>query len=91
MVEQELVLTEEPAKDVQISLDSQEEVPEREEERPGTELPRRSERVKKPCIHYGIDEYADIACHVALQAAEIEEPSTIEEALTSSNSEEWKS
>ena len=84
-------VTEEPARDVQISLDNQEEdVPEREEEQPDTELPRRSERVKKPTVRYGIDEYADVVYHVALHAAEVEEPSTIEEALTSNNSEEWK-
>ena len=74
--EQEVM--EEPARDVQISLDNQEEdVPEREVEQPDAELPRRSERVKKPTVRYGIDEYADVACHVAFHATEIEEPFTI--------------
>ena len=82
---------EEPARDVQISLDNQEEdVPEREVELPDAELPRRSERVKKPTVRYGIDEYADVACHVAFHATEIEEPFTIEEALASNNAEQWK-
>ena len=83
-------VSEEPAKDVQISLDKQEDAPEREEEQPDTEPLRRSDRVRKPCVRYGIDEYVDVACHIAFQATEIEEPSTIEEALTGNNSKEWK-
>jgi len=83
-------ITGEAGKDVKIILDSEQEgAPEEAPEsiQSDTGLPRRSDRVRKPCICYGIDEYA---CHVALQAAEIEEPSNIEEALSGSNSEQWK-
>jgi len=73
--------TGEAGKDVEIILDcKQEEAPESVQSDTG--LPRQSDRVRKPCIRYGIDEYA---CNVALQAAEIEEPSNIEEALSGSN------
>lgn len=86
---QDLEVLEEPSTEVQVSLDSQEEKePEREEEL--VEPRQQSERIRKPCIRYGFDEFADVACHVALQATEIEEPSTIEEALSSNHSEEWK-
>ena len=78
--------TQEPKKNIQINLDyQQEEVP--DDDQSDANLPRRSDRVRKPCIRYGIHEYVN---HVAFLAAEIEEPSTIEEALSGSNSKEWK-
>ncbi len=52
--------------------------------------PRRSNRSRRPCVRFGYDDTANTACHVALQAAEIEEPSTIEEALSSDHAEEWQ-
>ena len=45
---------------------------------------RRSQRVRQKPLRYGIDEYADSVC----QAVKIEEPTTIEEALSGSYSEE---
>ena len=55
--------------------------------------PRQSTRVtkgKKP-MYYGFDEYADVTemTHIALRAT-IEEPKTIQEALNSEYSEQWK-
>ena len=79
--------TEEGTKDVQISLDSHQEEETARDSQPDVSLPRRSDRTRKPCVRYGFDEYSS---HVAFQATEVEEPSTIEEALTGSNSEEWK-
>ena len=52
--------------------------------------PRRSERSRKPPTRYGRDDFADKACHFAHQAVKIEEPLTIEEALSSNYSKEWK-
>ena len=58
---------------------------------------RRSERVKRPPIRYGYDEYADNAInsseschHVAYNVVEIDEPTNIQDALQSSYAEEWK-
>ena len=51
---------------------------------------RRSEQERRRCTRYGFDEYAKKAFHIAYQAAEIEEPTTIKEALTSDRSAEWK-
>ena len=79
--------TEESTTDVQISLDCPQDEETPEDCQPDVSLPRRSDRTRRPCIRYGYDEYT---CHVALQANEIEEPSTIEEAIAGSNPEEWK-
>ena len=51
---------------------------------------RRSERSRKPPTCYGRDEFADKACHCAYQTVKIEKPLTIEEALSSNYSKEWK-
>ena len=57
--EQELELTEVSSKEVNIDL---------EEREPGDteqETPlRRSERERRPCIHYGINEYTNKAFHI---------------------------
>ncbi len=52
--------------------------------------PRRSERERRPPVRFGTDEYADTAatveddvCHVAYRAHQIEEPTTMEESLSS--------
>ena len=64
-----------------------EEEPPVQEEAEQEERPvRRSERTRKPVVRYGMDEYAD----VALRASEIDEPTTIEEALNGSHSKQWK-
>ena len=84
--EQELQVdkTEEPTGGVQSELDGQLLLEEREdesEEAPESQAPpRRSQRVKKAPIRYGLDEYADTAQHVAYQKTGIEEPANIEEA-----------
>ena len=59
------------------------------EEQP--EMLRRSERVSKKPVRYGIDEFTNVATHVAYLAAKIEEPSTIECAVNGKYSKEWKS
>ena len=62
-----------------------------EEEEQGV---RRSQRVKKPVTRFGVDEYADTrtveAQHVAFRVSEIDEPTTIEEALSGDHSQQWK-
>ena len=62
-----------------------------EEEEQGV---RRSQRVKKPVTRFGVDEYADTstveAQHVAFRVSEIDEPTTIEEALSGDYSQQWK-
>ena len=52
--------------------------------------PRHSERCRKPPIRYGLDEFADKACHHAYQVVKIEEPTTLDEALNGNHSKEWK-
>ena len=58
--------------------------------------PRRSERQRQPPVRYGLDEYADTAAttddiqHVACHVRQIEEPKSIEEALSSEFAKEWK-
>ena len=68
-----------------------------ESEQEGSEQPeqlRRSERVRRPPVRYGIDEYINNANvtsrHVAYQAVRIEEPTTIDNALNGEYSKEWK-
>ncbi len=55
---------------------------------------RRLQRVKKPVIRYGFEDFADISTvqtrHIAFRASEIDEPTTIEEALSGSHSKQWK-
>ena len=61
-----------------------------------SEEPRRSERQRQPPVRYGLDEYADTAAttddihHVACHVGQIEEPKSIEEALSSEFAKEWK-
>ena len=57
--------------------------------------PRRSGRQRNPPLRYGIDEYADTAVgaevqHSAYHVSQIEEPTSIAEAMESSYSKEWK-
>ena len=53
--------------------------------------PRRtSQRVHKPPIRYGVDEYADVASQpIAHGTFKTNEPTTLSEAMTSSNAKEW--
>ena len=60
--------------------------------------PRRTERVRRPPIRYGYDEYTDNAntppesCyHLAYSVEDIEEPSNFRDALDGAQAEEWKS
>ena len=77
----------------EIPAESEKEESEQEiDEQPETELSeplRRSQRVKRPPIRYGIDEFTNTAnvTHVTYLAVKIEEPKTIDDAL---NGEEWK-
>ena len=53
-----------------------------------------SERIRRPPVRYGIDEYVEAAVdsiqHHAYSACQIFEPQTMEEALLDDCSEEWK-
>ena len=65
------------------------------DEQPEIELSeplRRSQRVKRPPIRYGIDEFTNTAnvTHVTCLVVKIEEPKTIDDALNSDHSQEWK-
>ena len=56
---------------------------------------RRSKRVSRPPVRYGIDEFtntANVTSHTSIpyQAVKIEEPNTIDDALNSDHSQEWK-
>ena len=54
---------------------------------------RRSQRVSRPPVRYGIDEFtntANVTSHIAYQAIKIVEPNTIYDAFNSDHSQEWK-
>ena len=51
---------------------------------------RRSQRIKRPPVRYGNDEFTNIANVANYQAAKIEEPKTINDAFNSDHSQEWK-
>ena len=54
---------------------------------------RHSHRESRPPVRYGIDEFtntANVTSHIAYQAVKIEEPNTIDDALNSDYSQEWK-
>ena len=54
---------------------------------------RHSHRESRPPVRYGIDEFtntANFTSHIAYQAVKIEEPNTIDDALNSDYSQEWK-
>ena len=51
---------------------------------------RRSQRIKRPPVRYGIDEFTNTANAANYQAAKIEESKTINNALNSDHSQEWK-
>ena len=82
---------EEPQQGVEISLDinSQEEIEEEEQTQPLQE-PRRSGRSRRPTIRFGLDDYADTANHCAFKSAKVDEPNTIQEALSGRHSRDGK-
>ena len=61
------------------------------EKEDGTQQPVDEPR-RSPPVRFGVDEFADVARadHVAFNAYQIEEPSTIGEALSSEYSRQWK-
>ena len=75
--------------DMGPEVSEQEEEPQRDEPQ---QEPRRSERESRPPNRYGFSEYADTAKvdHLAYNVSQIAEPNTIEEALASEYSKEWK-
>ena len=61
-------------------------------QQPVTE-PRRSQRERRPLIKYGIDEFVDAAAeieHQAFNVTLIDEPNTLEGALSSEQSVQWE-
>ena len=76
----------------EVPIESEKEESDEEmEEQP--EPLRRSQRVSRPPVHYGIDEFTNIAnvtCHIAYQAIKIVELNTIDDAFNSDYSQEWK-
>ena len=61
-----------------------------EENKEQLEPLRWSQRIKRPPVRYGIDEFTNTANVANYQAAKIEEPKTIDDALNSNHSQEWK-
>lgn len=65
-----------------------------ENEEGGEQEVRRSQRVRKTVIRYGFDDLADISAvetqHIAFKVSEIDEPTTIKEALSGKHSKQWK-
>ena len=63
---------------------------------PDTQNEPKEPRRRQPPVRYGLDEYADMAAttddiqHVACHVRQIEEPKSIEEALSSEFAKEWK-
>ena len=58
------------------------------------QVTRQSERTRKAPVRYGYDEYADTSTHrvhhVAYHLCEVDEPTTLQEAMSSEHSAEWK-
>ena len=91
-----------PDEEKQAELELEVTTPEQSEEPPVQEESdeeeeqgvRRSQQVKKPVTRFGVDEYVDTstveAQHVAFRVSEIDEPTTIEEALSGDHSQQWK-
>ena len=77
-----------------MSIESDKEESEQEIDEQSEPL-RCSKRVSRPPVRYGIDEFtntANVTSHtsIAYQAVKIEEPNTIDDALNSDHSQEWK-
>ena len=71
-------------KDPLTQVEKDQELSQEEKDQEGSDLPR---RLRRPCVRFGYD---DTACHVALQAAEIEEPSTQRQCRRMANSNEFR-
>ena len=58
------------------------------------QVARQSERTRKAPVRYGYDEYADTSAHrvhhVAYHLCEVDEPTTLQEAMSSEHAAEWK-
>ena len=58
------------------------------------QVARQSERTRKAPVRYGYDEYADTSTHrvhhVAYHLCEVDEPTTLQEAMSSEHAAEWK-
>ena len=89
--EQEPEGTEEPLDNVQVEVEKYKETEQGNTQEEQLQPVRHSQRVKKTPIRYGVDEYADTANYAADEAITVEEPVTIEEALSGNYSKEWKS
>ena len=54
---------------------------------------RHSQRISRPPVRYGIDEFtntANVTSHIAYQAVKIEELNAIDDTLNGDHSQEWK-
>ena len=89
--EQEPEGIEEPLHNVQVEVKKYEETEQENTQEEQLQPVRHSQRVKKTPIRYGVDEYADTANYVVDEAIKVEEPVTIEEALSGNYCKEWKS
>ena len=76
----------------EMPIESEKEESEQETDEQSEPL-RRSQRISRPSVRYGIDEFTNTAIvtsHIAYQAVKIEEPNTIDDALNSDHAHEWK-
>ena len=89
--EQEPESTEEPLSNVQIEVENYEDTEAENTQGEQLQPVRHSQRVRKTPIRYGVDEYADTANYAVDEVIKVEEPVTIEDALSCNHSEEWKS
>ena len=89
--EQEPEGTEEPLNNVQIEVEKCEETEQENTQEEQLQPVRHSQRVRKTPIRYGVNEHADTANYAVDDAVRVEEPMTIEDALSGNHSKEWKS
>ena len=89
--EQEPASTEESLSNVQIEIENYEDTEVENTQGEQLQPVRHSQRVRKTPIRYGVDEYADTANYAVDEAIKVEEPVTIEDALSGNHSKEWKS
>ena len=80
-------IVEESVAEIPVESEKEESDEENEEQ---LEPLRRSQRIKRPPARYGIDEFTNTANVANYRAAKIEEPKTIDDALNSDHSQEWK-
>ena len=86
--EQESEGTEEPLNNVEIDVENYEETEQENTQRAQLQLVRHSQRARKTPICYGVDKHANTADYAVDEAIKIEEPATIEEALSGNHSKE---